>query len=147
LWLAYAAIGDPLFREAARRQRPYFAERLALPETHDHDLGFLYTLSAVADYTLTGDTTARQMGLAAAAALAARFNVAGQFIRAWNNWSHDPLNNSGRMIIDSLENLALLFWAARESDQPHLREVAIAHATTSARHLIRANGSSYHTYV
>jgi unsaturated chondroitin disaccharide hydrolase len=147
LWLAYAATGDTLFRTAARQQRPYFAERLGLPATHDHDLGFLYTLSAVADYKLTGDATARQMGLAAAEALAARFNAAGQFIRAWNDWAHDPLNNSGRIIIDCLENLALLFWAAEESGLAHFRAVAIAHAHTSARQLLRADGSSYHTYV
>ncbi len=96
LWLAYAATGDAVFCDAARRQRPYFAERLALTETHDHDMGFLYTLSAVADYKLTGDPAARQIGLAAAEALAARFNPAGQFIRAWNDWSHDPLDNRGR---------------------------------------------------
>src|SRR5262245_49646315 len=35
LWLAYAETGESLFREAARQQRPYFAERLALPHTHD----------------------------------------------------------------------------------------------------------------
>ncbi len=147
LWLAYAATGDAFFREAARRQRPYFAERLTLTETHDHDMGFLYTLSAVADYKLTGDTAARQLGLAAAEALAARFNPAGQFIRAWNDWSHDPLDNRGRVIIDCLENLALLLWAAEESGQPRLREVAIAHAGTAARYMLRPDGSSYHTYV
>jgi unsaturated chondroitin disaccharide hydrolase len=146
LWLAYAATGDALLREAGRQQRAYFAERLTLTETHDHDMGFLYTLSAVADYKLTGDPAAREMGLAAAEALAARFNIAGQFIRAWNDWAHDPLDNRGRIIIDSLENLALLLWAAEESGQPHFYDVAVAHAGTCARYLIRADGSSYHTY-
>lgn len=147
LWLGYALTGEQLFFDAARSQRRYFAERLLLPETHDHDLGFLYTLSAVADYKLTGDSTAREMGLAAAEALAARFNPRGKFIRAWNEWSHDPLDNSGRIIIDGLENMALLFWAAREANRPDLAEIACAHAETSVRYLVRPDGSTYHTFV
>lgn len=147
LWLAYAISADPIFYQAARQQRAYFAARLDLPETHDHDLGFLYSLSAVADYRLTGDPEARRIGLAAAEALAARFNQAGQFIRAWNDWPDQPIDNRGRIIIDCLENLALLFWAAQESGQERLRQIAIAHARTSAHTLVRADGSSYHTYV
>src|SRR5690348_14393122 len=55
LWLAYEQTRDPVFFTAARAQRPYFADRLNRPESHSHDLGFLYTLSVVADYKVTGD--------------------------------------------------------------------------------------------
>ena len=50
LWLAYAETGDQAFFAAARAQRPYFVDRLARPASHNHDLGFLYSLSTVADY-------------------------------------------------------------------------------------------------
>jgi len=42
LWLAYDETRDPVFLEAACAQCPYFIERLDRPQSHDHDLGFLY---------------------------------------------------------------------------------------------------------
>jgi unsaturated chondroitin disaccharide hydrolase len=150
LWLAFAATGDPVYFQAARRQRPYFVGRLARPESHNHDLGFLYTLSAVADAKLSGDADARQMGLTAAAALARRYNRAGRFIQAWNPPRDDPAaartRLQGRMIVDCMENLALLFWAAEETGDATFREVATGHAVTSARLLVRDDGSTFHAY-
>lgn len=150
LWLAYAKTGDREFFDAARRQRAYFADRLARPHSHDHDLGFLYSLSVVADYRLTGDETARQMGLAAAHALAARFNPHGKFIRAWNDWPSETsawrMRKRGKMIVDCMENLALLCWAGEASGNPKFRTIAIEHATTAAHTLVRSDGSTYHTY-
>jgi len=150
LWLAFAETGDAVFFDAARAQQPYFAERLNEAASHDHDLGFLYTLSAVADYKLTGDPEARRMGLVAAEYLAARFNSAGQFICAWND-RFDQATNSwtrlrGKMIVDCMENLGLLFWAANETNQSYLRDIAIAHAETTARYIVRPDGSTYHSY-
>src|SRR6476620_7593654 len=84
LWLAWDETRDETFFAAARAQRPYFVSRVARLDSHDHDLGFLFTLSTVAEYTLTGDVEARQLSLRAAAALAGRFNRAGRFIQAWN---------------------------------------------------------------
>jgi unsaturated chondroitin disaccharide hydrolase len=146
LWLAYAYTGEQFFSETARQQRSTFVWRLAHPETHDHDLGFLFSLSAVADYKLTGDLQSRAMALEAAHALAKRFNPRGQFIRAWNDWGGTDGQNQGRIIIDSMENLALLFWAAHENNAPQLAEIATAHALCSAQYLVRPDGSTYHTY-
>lgn len=141
LWLAYVETGDKVFFDAARRQRPYFVERLTRPESHTHDLGFLYSLSAVADYKLTGDAESCRMGLAAAESLARRYNPLGRFIRAWN----EP-QNEGKIIIDCMENLALLFWAAGETGESRFSDVAVSHATTAAQTLVRPDGSSFHAY-
>jgi len=147
LWLAYAETGDRTFFDAARQQRAYFMSRLAQTDTHDHDLGFLYSLSAVADFKLTGDSSARAMGIAAAESLASRFNSRGPFIRAWNDWSSDTLHrNRGRMIIDCMENLSLLLWAAEETGDTRFHDVAVAHASTAADHLVRADGSTFHAF-
>lgn len=150
LWLAYAETGEDAFLAAARRQRDYFAGRLGRPASHDHDLGFLYTLSAVADFKLTADPAARRLGLAAADALAARFNPAGRFIQAWNpRPEHAPARRDrlrGKIIVDCMENLALLFWASEETGQPSYHDIAIAHAETAARYLVRDDGSTFHTY-
>lgn len=152
LWLAFAHTNDPIFLQAARRQRPYFERRLALSQTHDHDLGFLYSLSAVADYKLTGDMHAQQLGLQAASSLASRFNPKGCFIRAWNDIEQDGTTSefrrrrAGKFIIDCTENLALLCWASQETGNPCYQEIALQHAVTSVQYLVRADGSTYHTY-
>lgn len=150
LWLAYEETGDPAFFAAARAQRPYFVGRLARPESHTHDMGFLYLLSAVADYDVTGDAEARRMALAAADALAARYNAVGGFIPAWNPRPRDTpeaaARKAGKIIIDCMENLCLLYWATDESDDRRYAEIANAHALTSRRYLVRPDGSTFHTY-
>lgn len=150
LWLAYEQTGDTAFFAAARAQQPYFVERLTRPESHTHDLGFLYTLSVVADYKITGDRDARALGIAAAEALAKRYNAAGRFIPAWNPWPTDTpeqaARKAGKIIIDCMENLALLYWAANETGEARYAEIATAHAETSTRYLIRPDASTYHTF-
>lgn len=145
LWLAYADTDDSVFLDAARAQMPYFYERLDRPESHDHDLGFLYSLSLVAAYKLTGDEAARAGALRAADSLAGRYNAKGRFIRAWNEWPNRA-SNEGRIIIDCLENLALLNWATEQTGAARYRDIAIAHAHTNTDHIVRADGSSYHTF-
>ncbi|NLF79210.1 MAG: glycosyl hydrolase [Chloroflexi bacterium] len=146
LWLAYAETHDTVFLDAARAQRPYFIARLDRPESHDHDLGFLYSLSLVADYKLTGDREACQGALCAADALAGRYNPRGRFIQAWNSRTGQD-RHRGRMIIDCMENLGLLFWAAQQADQPRYRDIAIAHAQTTLETIVRADASTYHSFV
>jgi unsaturated chondroitin disaccharide hydrolase len=145
LWLAYDETKDPVYMDAARAQRPYFVERLDRPESHDHDLGFLYSLSLVADHTLTDDADARRGALRAANSLAGRYNANGHFIRAWNVWK-DKVDNRGWIIIDGMENLGLLFWAAEQTGEARYKDIAIAHAHTTADHSVRADGSSYHLF-
>lgn len=146
LWLAYAETQDPVFFEAARAQRPYFIARLDRPETHDHDLGFLYTLTLVADHVLTGDEEACRGALRAADALAGRYNPRGRFIPAWN-WQSNGDPNRGRIIIDCMENLNLLFWAAAQTGQTCYRDIAVAHAHTTIDTIVRADASTYHSFV
>lgn len=150
LWLAWDETRDEAFFAAARAQRPYFAARLDRPASHDHDLGFLYSLSTVADYLLTGDEAARALSLRAANALAGRCNRAGQFIQAWNAppgaAPEAARRLRGKIIIDCMMNLGLLFWAARESGRAELAEIGIAHADTNTRYIIRPDDSTYHTY-
>jgi unsaturated chondroitin disaccharide hydrolase len=145
LWLAFDETQDAVFKEAASAQYPYFFARLDRPETHDHDMGFLYSLSLVAGYELTGDEDTRRGALRAAESLAGRYNPNGRFIRAWNDWG-DGTSNRGRIIIDCMENLGLLFWAAEQTGESRYKEIAIAHAHTASDHIVRADGSSYHTF-
>lgn len=50
------------------------------------------------------------------------------------------------MIVDSMMNIALLFWAAEESKNSKYYDIASRHADTIAKYIVRADGSTYHQY-
>ncbi|WP_135557013.1 glycoside hydrolase family 88 protein [Paenibacillus cymbidii] len=150
-YLCYELSGDETFIEVARRSRHRFTKRLYQnPETLDHDIGFLYSLSSVADHKLTGDAEARQVAIDAAKALAGRYHEAGRFINAWPVWhpgEEFSEGNRGRIIVDCMYNLPLLFWAAETTGDARFRNIAEAHADTSAHTLVRPDYSCFHTYL
>ncbi|TPF96671.1 hypothetical protein EP30_06600 [Bifidobacterium sp. UTCIF-39] len=112
---------------------------LADYERVDHDLGFVWLLSGVADWRITGSPTARIHALHAATMLAGRFNPVGRFIRAWN----EP-GREGWAIVDSLMNMPLMFWASRETNDPRFAAIARMHADTMLRTIVRPDGSCNH---
>lgn len=149
-WLAAQLSGDPAFVVAAQARRQAFRHILATPLACDHDLGFQFSLSCVADWRMTGNEAARELALKAADVLSRRFDASGNYIRAWNPKPGNPQGSrftAGRIIADTLQNLALLYWASIETGTAAYREIADAHAMTSMRHLVRKDGSSYHTFV
>lgn len=145
LWLAYEVTGDDKYRSTAELQLHSYKERVEKRiATETHDLGFLYSLSCVAAYKLTGNTEARRIALAAADLLMDRYFEKAGIIQAWGKL--DQPSQRGRMIIDCCMNLPLLYWATEETRKPEYRRAAISHAQQSARYLIREDSSTYHTY-
>ncbi len=144
LWLAYAITKENSYGDAAAAQLESFRQRLINKVDLSHDLGFLYTLSAIAQYKLTGDEQARGLALAAADRLMERFNPLGEYIQAWGAIG-DP-EESGRFIVDCLLNLPLLYWAAAQTGNAQYADVAKKHAQTTRRYLVRPDGSTAHTF-
>ncbi len=141
LWLAYAHTGDPALETAARQ----WTARLE-PRQHDattHDLGFLFELSFLLGFKITGDACLKRPPLEAARTLAQRYNPRGHYIQAWGPLDA-PLKQRGRAIIDTMMNLDLLFWASRESADADLSEVAIGHARTVLARQVRPDWSTAH---
>jgi unsaturated chondroitin disaccharide hydrolase len=145
LWLAYEVTGADKYRSAAAGQLASYRRRLTEQvNTDTHDLGFLYTLSAVAEYKLTENETAKRTALAAADLLTTRFFEKAGIIQAWGD-----LNNPaqrGRMIIDCCLNLPLLYWATAVTGKDHYAKMAIRHAKQAAQYLVREDASTYHTF-
>ncbi|CAH0121430.1 Unsaturated glucuronyl hydrolase [Paenibacillus sp. CECT 9249] len=142
LWLAFRETKEESLRELAEQ----IEQKLNVP-LHDfydihHDVGFMYLPTAVANYRRTGNEASRRSGLIAASHLAGRFNLKGQFIRAWTD-RVDP-NSTGWAIIDCLMNLPLLFWAAQEDRDPRFRHIAVAHADTVLKHFVREDWTVPH---
>ncbi|MDD5582510.1 MAG: glycoside hydrolase family 2 TIM barrel-domain containing protein [Candidatus Marinimicrobia bacterium] len=109
---------------------------------YTHDMGFIFMPSVVKAYSITGDERYRRAGITAAEMLAKRFNDHGQFIRAWGTLSSE--SRAGWMIIDTMMNLELLFWAAEETGNWELYNIAYRHAVTAMKTLIRPDGGSWH---
>lgn len=144
LWLTYAASGDKDVRAHAESLLPTFEERLEQRVHITHDLGFLFTLSARAQWELTGDERARELALRAATELTQRYRPAGRYLQAWGEVGSQ--DEGGRTIIDTMMNLPLLFWASEQTGDPRCYEAALEHAATSVQHLLRPDGSTYHTF-
>lgn len=137
LWLAYRSSKDDLFKNIAEKCEENLDEVLHGFVNTDHDLGFMWSLSAVADYKLTGSEKSKIRGLIAANYLMGRFNIKANYIRAWNN-------RPGWAIIDCLMNLPLLYWASETIDDKRYRYVAEAHTQTVLREFLRSDGSVNH---
>ena len=145
LWLAYELTGFERYRTAAERHvKSFHARQLERHNTNHHDLGFLYSLSCVAGYKLTGDPVAAQAALGAARLLLERHDAKTGIIQAWGELT-DPAQR-GRMIIDCNLNLPLLYWASDFSGDPSFRLAADQHIAQAARHIVRADGSTFHTF-
>ncbi len=145
LWLAHELTGEDSYRRAAQAHVHSFAERIERRiELDTHDLGFLYTLACVAPWRLTGDELAGRTALAAADHLMARFLEPAGIIQAWGDLD-DP-RQRGRTIIDSLMNTPLLFWASEHSGQDRYAAAARRHVAQLREHIIRADGTTFHTF-
>ena len=145
LWLAWQFTGDGRYRTAALTQAHDFLDRAERRvNVAHHDLGFLYTPSACAAWALTGNEPSRRAGILAANLLLERFDPISGVIQAWGDLG-DPAQ-AGRMIIDCNLNLPLLYWATDQTGAPHYRAAAERHLTQAARHLVRPDASTFHTF-
>ncbi len=145
LWQMYHATGKDLYKQAAETAEVQLDKALHGFMGLHHDTGFMWLHSAVADYRLTGSQQSRVRGLTAASVLASRFNPVGQYIRAWNHESVEPGKNcTGWIIVDSMMNIPLLYWASAETKDPRFTHIATAHADTVRRTLVREDGSCGH---
>lgn len=145
LWLAYELTGEQQYRSAGEHLLQSFIERVEQQiDLETHDLGFLYTLSCVAPWRLTGNPRARRAALLAAEALMKRFLEPAGIFQAWGDLSNPA--QRGRTIIDSLMNMPLLYWASEQTGDERFVRAAHRHAIQLRDHILRPDNSTYHTY-
>ena len=143
LWRVYLGSNNEEFKVTAEKCEEKMDHLLGDTESLDHDMGFMWTLTSLANYKITGNKESRRRALLAANLLAARFNLKGSYIRAWNPW-HEGEDNSGVAIIDCMMNLPLLYWASEETKDPRFKHIATSHANMVLEHFIREDGSVQH---
>lgn len=154
LWQMYHATGDEEYRKVAEGVEKRLDPLLTSFDGLDHDAGFQFLLSAVADYRLTGNPESRRRGVHAANMLAGRYNPVGKYIRAWNDWKGESETAAewmkadggvcGWMIVDCMMNIPLLYWAAEETKDPRYQHIAWNHAKTAQQYIVRSDGSCNH---
>ena len=134
MWLIAERTKEPWWRERAEHY-----SRLLEHRQHDrdvHDLGFIFLNTYHPWYRLTGDDHFRQVLITAGRTLALRFNDLGKYLRSFVA--------PESLFIDIMMNVPLIFYAARETGDRGLYDLAVAHCRTTERTLVRPDGSTAH---
>jgi unsaturated chondroitin disaccharide hydrolase len=100
------------------------------------DLGFLFFSTYHRWYQLTGDKACKAVLVQAGRTLATRFKEKGQYLSS-------PVGDES-LFIDMMMNVGLIFYAAKETGDRTLREIAIRHSLTTRKVLVRGDGSTAH---
>lgn len=145
LCLLYEDTNEEKYLSALETLLRTFQERLDQNiDLNTHDIGFLYSLSTLAGYKITGNEKALELSVRAADRLMERYSEKAQIIQAWGNLE-DP-KEKGRMIIDCLMNLSLLYNISEITGEKKYKEAAEHHAKQAQKYLVREDYSTYHTY-
>jgi unsaturated chondroitin disaccharide hydrolase len=132
-WLLHKFTGDAYWREQAEKYTvPLEGRRF---DRDVHDLGFLFFSTYARWYRLTGDASLRQILIDAGRTLALRRQRGGYLASFLGPES---------LFIDIMMNVGIIFWAARETGDESLREIALEHCKTTQRYLVRADGGTSH---
>jgi unsaturated chondroitin disaccharide hydrolase len=139
LWMVYELTGDEKWKQHALDfTLPLEDEQW---DGGTHDLGFKMFCSFGKAWQFTGDSAYRDILIQSAQTLATRFNPAVGSIRSWD---HNTDKWDFPVIIDNMMNLELLMWAAKETGDENLKNIAVIHAQTTTKNHFREDNSSYH---
>ncbi|MCY9660137.1 glycoside hydrolase family 88 protein [Paenibacillus chondroitinus] len=144
MWLMYHQTGDEAYKKIANISEDALDECFRQYYGLHHDVGFMWLPTSVANYKVTGNQESRKRAMHAANLLAGRFNLAGGFIRAWNESESGGRDTRGWAIVDCMMNLPLLYWATEETGDPRFKQIAMKHADTCMNAFIRPDGSVNH---
>lgn len=136
VWYLYKLTGDPFWREHAVQWTQDLESEAY--NTSDHDTGFRIFNSFGNAYKIEESRYYFKTTLQGAATLAKRYDPRIGAIKSWEWVGNYPV------IIDNLMNLELLFWSAEVVGRDEWHDIALAHAETSLKHHLRADGSTYH---
>lgn len=134
LWLIHARNRD----EWWRRQAEHYS-RLIEHRQHDrnvHDLGFLFLSTWKRWYDLTGDAQINETVIQAGRTLALRFQEKGQYLRSFVA--------PESLFIDIMMNVGIIFYAAQQTGDAKLWQLARQHCLTTRKYLVRGDGSTSH---
>ncbi|HJX93557.1 MAG TPA: glycoside hydrolase family 88 protein [Pyrinomonadaceae bacterium] len=140
MWIFHQETGDPNWRTLAEKySRPLEPRK---DDREVHDLGFIFYHSTYKRwYEATvrdgsPDQSLKDVVVHAGQTLALRFNDVAGCLRSF----HGPDSN----FIDIMMNVGIIFYAALETNDTALLELAHKHCQTTRRTLVRGDGSTSH---
>jgi unsaturated chondroitin disaccharide hydrolase len=131
LWKMYGYSKDPKYLAWGRLWNDSI---LGQEPRQSHDTGFINYYGSALGYEATKDPKYRAGAIRSADRLKQLFNPKTGLVAAWNVGGEDS-------IIDTMMNLQILWWAAKETKDNSYREVGRQHALKSAEWLVRPDGS------
>jgi unsaturated chondroitin disaccharide hydrolase len=132
-WLLYKYTANTFWRQHAEA-----ASRALESRKYDrdvHDLGFLFFSTYLRWYNYAKDPALRDVLIAAGRTLALRRQMGG-YLRSFIG--------PESLFIDIMMNVGIILWAGNQTQNDCLRQIAIEHARTTRRTLIRADGGTAH---
>jgi len=140
MWIFHEETSDPKWRELAERYSVALEPRKDDREVHD--LGFIFfhgTYKRWYEATVRAgkpDPSLRDVVIHAGKTLALRYNEKAGCLRSF----HGQDSN----FIDIMMNVGIIFYAALNTDDQSLLQIAEQHCVTTRRTLVRGDGSTAH---
>jgi unsaturated chondroitin disaccharide hydrolase len=119
--------------QSIRYSRPLEPRKL---DRNVHDLGFIFMSTYYRWYQLIGEPALRDVLIEAGRTMCLRFQENGQYLRSFVA--------PASLFIDIMMNVGIIFYAALETGDARLLDVAMRHTLTSRRVLVRGDGSTAH---
>jgi len=138
LWYLFEYTGNEKWKTAAHKWT--MAVESQKNNKGTHDLGFMLYGPFGNGYRLTQNPDYLEPLTTGAASLATRFKPSVGLIKSWDK--HD--NCDYPVIIDNMMNLEFLFWAAKQTGNKNLFDIAVTHANNTIKSHFRNDLSSYH---
>jgi unsaturated chondroitin disaccharide hydrolase len=134
IWIFAQRSGDGWWREQAEHYSLLIEHRKY--DRTVHDLGFLFWPTWKRWYDVTGDPTKKQVVVTAGRTMAQRFQEKGRYLCSFVA--------TESCFIDIMMNVGIIFYAAEQSGDEQLYQIALDHCLTTRRHLVRGDGSTAH---
>ena len=134
MWIFAKRTGSPEWMKLAQGYTEPLEPRKM--DRNVHDLGFIFLSTYHRWYKLTGNTALDDIVVQAGRTLALRFKPKGRYMASFMG--------PESIFIDIMANVGIIFYAALRTGDQGLMDVAMQHSLTSARVLVRGDGSSSH---
>jgi unsaturated chondroitin disaccharide hydrolase len=134
LWIIYRRKADRWWEQQAEHYSRLVEHRK--DDRAVHDLGFLFLPTWKVWYDLTGDQVKNRVVIEAGRTLAQRFQPQGRYLRSFVA--------ADSLFIDIMMNVGIIFYAAEQTGDQALGQIALEHCLTTRRFLVRGDGSTAH---
>ncbi len=134
MWIFAKRTADPAWAELAESYTTPLEPRKM--DRDVHDLGFIFLSTYHRWHALTGRSELNDVVLQAGRTLALRFKEKGEYMASFMG--------PESLFIDIMANVGIIFYAALQTGDAGLMDVAMKHSLTSRRVLVRGDGSSSH---